>query len=66
MNIPLIKGKAELGFGSNYIEIKEDWNVINHSYGKLMRLTLEPTLIAVVEWKGTSSHFSYLNPSLDI
>lgn len=64
MNIPMIKGKAELGFGSNYIEIKEDWSIINHNYGKLMRITTDPTLIVVVEWKGDVKQKVLVNSSL--
>lgn len=52
MNIPLIKGRAELGMGSNYFEVREDWNILNHNYSTIFRLTTQPGLITVVEWKG--------------
>lgn len=52
LDILKLNGKGEIGIGTNYVELKEDWNIMDHSYTKTLRLTTEPSVLLIVEWKG--------------
>lgn len=47
-----LEGKSEVGLTRNSIELRENFIIFGHDYKKTVTLTLDPSIVVLVQWKG--------------